>query len=78
MVLLDGLIMIARQSGRTLTEIAEEIVTSFKNSQVVVSARENSKLIGVVRGITDKVDMGLVVGLAVNPAFRGQGIEESY
>ncbi len=65
---------IAKENGKSLIELAEDIASSFRNSQVVVSAREGGKLVGVIRGITDKIDVGLIVGLAVNPDFKRQGI----
>jgi hypothetical protein len=42
----------------------------YENSDIVFSAWEDKKMIGVVRAITDKFAHGIVYGLAVNPDFN--------
>ena len=46
----------------------------YANSDLVFSAWEGKKLVGVIRAITDKYAHGCIFGFAVEPAYRGQGI----
>jgi ribosomal protein S18 acetylase RimI-like enzyme len=46
----------------------------YANSNLVYSAWQENKLVGVVRAITDKYSHGLIFGLLVDPKFQKQGI----
>ena len=46
----------------------------YANSDLVFSAWNGDKLIGVVRVITDKLAHAVIFGLAVDPQYQGQGV----
>ena len=46
----------------------------FINSTLVVSAWEDSRLVGAVRVLSDGIIRSVIYDLVVNPGFQGQGI----
>lgn len=53
---------------------AKDIAKAYKNSQIVISAWDKNKILGVVKGITDKITQGIVTGLVVHKNYQRQGI----
>lgn len=56
-----------KDEGKLLTKV-------YKNSQIVVSAWEGKKLVGIIRALTDKKMSGVIFGVLVKKNFRGKGI----
>jgi ribosomal protein S18 acetylase RimI-like enzyme len=56
------------------TNDKERIIKMYENSNVVISAWDNDKLVGVVRCITDFVWYTFLADLAINPAYKRSGI----
>lgn len=54
----------------------EKIVKGLANSSVVISAWDNDRLIGLVRGLDDGATVGFLHYLLVHPAYQGQQIGE--
>lgn len=54
----------------------EKIVKGLANSSVVISAWDDEKLIGLVRGLDDGETVGFIHYLLVNPKYQGQHIGE--
>jgi predicted N-acetyltransferase YhbS len=56
------------------TNDKERIRKMYENSNLVISAWDNGKLVGVSRSITDWVWSCYLADLAVNPSYKGSGI----
>ncbi len=56
------------------THDPQRIRTMFKNSNLIVTAWDESKLVGVSRTITDWVWCSYLADLAVSPAYKRSGI----
>ncbi|HZY40172.1 MAG TPA: GNAT family N-acetyltransferase [Mucilaginibacter sp.] len=56
------------------TNDKERIRKMYENSNLVITAWDNGKLVGVSRSITDWVWSCYLADLAVNPAYKGSGI----
>jgi ribosomal protein S18 acetylase RimI-like enzyme len=52
----------------------ERIETMFRNSDLIVTAWDVNKLVGVARTITDWVWCSYLADLAVSPDYQGSGI----
>jgi ribosomal protein S18 acetylase RimI-like enzyme len=50
------------------------IKAMFENSDLIVTAWDKNKLVGISRTITDWVWCSYLADLAVNPAYQGSGI----
>jgi len=53
---------------------AERIRRMFEGSNVVISAYDGDRLVGVLRGWTDFVYDGYICDLAIHPAFQKAGV----
>jgi len=56
------------------THDLERIETMFRNSDLIVTAWDENKLVGVSRTITDWVWCSYLADLAVSPDYQGSGI----
>jgi len=56
------------------TNDRDRIAKMYENSNLVISAWDNDKLVGVVRAITDFVWYTFLADLAVNPECKASGI----
>lgn len=56
------------------TNDRERIIKMYENSNLVISAWDNDRLVGIVRAISDFVWSTLLAGLAVNPECAASGI----
>jgi N-acetylglutamate synthase-like GNAT family acetyltransferase len=56
------------------TDDPERIESMFRNSDLVVTAWDKNKLVGVSRTITDWVWCSYLADLAVSPDYQGSGI----
>lgn len=52
----------------------ERITAMYANSDIIVSARSDGKLVGVARTVTDKVWSAYLADLAVDPSLQRSGI----
>ncbi|MDD3410956.1 MAG: GNAT family N-acetyltransferase [Eubacteriales bacterium] len=52
----------------------DQIVRGLRNSSVVISAWDDDRLIGLVRGLDDGETIGFIHYLLVHPAYQGQHI----
>ena len=50
------------------------LVDSYKNSDIVFSAWDGKKLVGVIRALTDKKMDGVIFGLVVRKEYQKKGI----
>ncbi len=50
------------------------IASAYQNSQIVLSAWDGKKLIGVIRALTDKKVNGVIFGLSIHKDYQKQGI----
>lgn len=51
-----------------------KLKTALKNSTKVISAWDNEKLVGLIRGLDDGVWQATIDCLLVNPWYQGEGI----
>jgi ribosomal protein S18 acetylase RimI-like enzyme len=59
---------------RRLVDDFERITAMVKNANLIISARDNSKLVGVARSITDFVYCTYLSDLAVDDEYQKMGI----
>lgn len=52
----------------------QRITAMYANSDIIVSARSDGKLVGVARTVTDKVWSAYLADLAVDPSLQRSGI----
>ena len=52
----------------------KSISSVYKNSQIVISAWDKDKLVGIIRALTDKKITGVIFGLLVDKNYQRQGI----
>ena len=52
----------------------EKLIIAFRNSTQVISAWENNKLIGLIRGLDDGIWQATIDCLLVHSEYQGQGI----
>lgn len=59
---------------KTSIKDIRKLANAYKNSSVVISAWEGDKLVGIIKGLTDKILNGIVFGLVVHKDYQKQGI----
>lgn len=52
----------------------EKLQEAMANSSVVISAWEDSRLVGLIRGLDDGATVGFIHYFLVDPTFQGHGI----
>ena len=60
--------------GGETAEMLQNFNVPFINSTLVISAWDNTELIGVVRVLSDKMFRSIIYDLIVLPEYQGQGI----
>jgi len=60
--------------NRTFKASPEELIRAVANSQFVIAAYEDEKLVGFGRVVTDGVLHAMIYDMIVHPLFQGQGI----
>lgn len=55
----------------------EKLQEAMRHSSQVISAWENGRLVGLIRGLDDGVTVGFIHYFLVDPAFQGRGIGSS-
>jgi predicted N-acetyltransferase YhbS len=71
----DKIIELYNSSGMPRpTNDKERIIKMYNNSNLVISAWDSGKLVGIVRAITDCVWYTFLADLAVNPQYKKMGI----
>lgn len=60
--------------GKNKEQHSALIQKVYENSDIVFSAWDGNKLVGVARVITDQLAHGLIYGLAVNPDYNTEEI----
>lgn len=71
----EAVIALYRDSGLNRpVDDAERIAAMYRNSDLIISAWEDDRLVGVARSITDSVYCCYLSDLAVLKTFQGKGI----
>lgn len=52
----------------------KSISFAYENSQIVISAWDKNKLIGIIRALTDKKVSGVIFGLLINKNYQKKGL----
>ena len=68
---------VLHKAGLVSSTETDAIEKSFKNSDITIFVKDDDKVIGVGRALTDFVSQGAIYNIAVNPDYQGQHIGQT-